>query len=132
MMVGIDVVDVERLRTLLTDRPEMHERLFTEAELTFCSGKADPVRHLAGTLAAKEAVIKAHRLGTLAGWSRRIVIERTSDGAPHARLADHPGTTPQISISHDGGVAVAVAIAARTNAGYGDHDELGPWLDRAS
>ena len=130
-MVGVDVVDVERLRTLLSDRPEMYDRLFTEAELAFCSSKADPVRHLAGTLAAKEAVIKAHRLGTLVGWSRRIVIERSSEGVPRVKLpADPSRIPPQISISHDGGVAVAVAFGEPRRIDDRD-EELGPWLDKA-
>ena len=130
-MVGVDVVDIARLRTLLTDRPEMYGRLFTETELAFCSSKHDPIRHLAGTLAAKEAVIKAHRLGSLAGWCRRIVIERTSEGVPHVLLPGEGSLmAPEVSISHDGGVAVAVAFVGQPNVRDRD-DELGPWLDKA-
>ncbi len=105
-MIGIDVVDVERLRTALDRTPGLERRLFTEAEIRYCHGKPDPARHLAGTLAAKEAVIKSLRLGPLTAWSRRIEIVR-EDGAPQARLEDR---TVQVSITHDGGVAAAVAV----------------------
>ncbi|HEX2235707.1 MAG TPA: 4'-phosphopantetheinyl transferase superfamily protein, partial [Actinomycetota bacterium] len=63
-MIGVDVVDIERLRAVLERRPRMEERLFTPAERAYCSGRVNPVEHLAGTLAAKEAVIKALRLGS--------------------------------------------------------------------
>jgi phosphopantetheinyl transferase (holo-ACP synthase) len=66
------------------------------------------VEHLAGTLAAKEAVIKSLRLGPLVAWSRRIEIHR-EQGVPYAVV---DGQTVPISISHDGGVAAAIAVVA--------------------
>jgi len=107
-MLGVDVVDVERLRTTLARSPGLESRLFSESERTYCADHTDPARHLAGTLAAKEAVIKALDLGTLVGWARRIEIERRPSGQPVATV---DGKVVPISISHDGGVAVAVALA---------------------
>ena len=106
-MVGVDVVDIERLRAALARRPELETRLFTARERTYCRGRADAVASYAGTLAAKEAVIKALRLGSLAAWGARVEISRSSDGAPHATVA---GRAVAVSISHDGPVAVAVAL----------------------
>ena len=107
-MLGIDVVDVERFRAALTRAAALETRLFTALEREHCHALPDPVIHLAGTLAAKEAVIKALRLGSLAAWSRRIEIRRAGDGSPRAFVGERE---IEVSISHDGSTAVAVALA---------------------
>ena len=109
-MIGIDVVDVARLASALDRMPSLEARLFTEAERRYCNDKTDPATRLAGTLAAKEAVIKALRLGPLNAWARRIEITRGPGGEPHARVEGRSDRLP-VSISHDGGVAVACALA---------------------
>jgi holo-[acyl-carrier protein] synthase len=111
-LLGVDVVDIERLRSRLERSPRLEHRLFTEAEREYCKDTSDPVVSLAGTLAAKEAVIKALRLGPLVAWAGRIEITRAESGAPRARVevVPPPGRL-EISISHDAGVAVAVAVA---------------------
>ncbi len=75
-MIGIDVVDVERFRAALERSPNLPRRLFTDEERAYCTRGSDPVRHMAGTLAAKEAVIKALALGNLAAWARRVEVRR--------------------------------------------------------
>jgi holo-[acyl-carrier protein] synthase len=110
-MIGIDAVDIERLRDSFLRSPGLERRLFTDRERGYCRAKADPVLHFAGTLAAKEAVIKAGCLGRLVAWGRRIEIDRRSDGAPGARIRGLAHGTIHVSISHDGPMAVAVAVA---------------------
>lgn len=112
-MIGVDVVSIERLRAALSRSPRLELRLFTLGEREYCSSRKDPVVHLAGTLAAKEAVIKALDLGPLVAWAGRIEITRSSSGSPHAHV-DGKGRC-LISISHDGGVAVAVALSRDTS-----------------
>lgn len=68
--------------------------------------------HFAGTLAVKEAVIKAARLGPFSAWARRIEVQRDPSGAPRVQVAGEDRGRFEISISHDGLVAVAVAMAA--------------------
>jgi holo-[acyl-carrier protein] synthase len=110
-VIGVDVVDVERLRKRLAATPRLAERLFTDVERAYCERAVDPAVHFAGTLAAKEAVIKALGLGSLTTWARRIEIERDSSGAPSAWVqSDGVKTAVEVSISHDAGVAVAVAL----------------------
>jgi holo-[acyl-carrier protein] synthase len=109
-VIGIDVVDVARLAAALERMPSLEARLFTEAERTYCNAKTDPTTRFAGTMAAKEAVIKALRLGPLNAWARRIEITRGPGGEPHARVEGRADRLP-VSISHDGGVAVACALA---------------------
>lgn len=109
-MIGIDVVDVNRLDHLLRRSRGLEVRLFTPGERRYCNARTDPVRHLAGTLAVKEAVIKAAGLGPLVAWSRRVEVERDRSGAPHARIHGVQHGALDVSISHDGPMAVAIAI----------------------
>ena len=111
-MLGVDVVDIERLRSTLERSPGIVERIFTESERRYCRSSPDPALTFAGTLAAKEAVIKALDLGPLVAWAARIEVTRGESGAPHARAETNSGRRDvAVSISHDGGVAVAVALA---------------------
>jgi holo-[acyl-carrier protein] synthase len=108
-VIGIDVVDIARLRGALQRAPGLAPRLFSDAERAYCEARRDPATSFAGTLAAKEAVVKALRLSSLAAWAARIEIERGPSGAPSARVEG--GRDVDVSISHDGPVAVAVALA---------------------
>lgn len=114
MIVGVDVTQVERIRSLLDRYPRAEMRFFTESERSHCRSHSDPVIHFAGTFAAKEAVIKTLRLGRAAAWARRVEVIRDEAGAPTARVRDErfPGDI-MLSISHDGSVAIAVAVAPR-------------------
>lgn len=110
-MIGIDVVDVARLRRVLEQTPGVVDRMFTPAEIEFCNRLDDPVVHLAGTLAAKEATVKALGLSGVHEWAQRITVSRDGTGAPSVSVQDREDTV-MISISHDAGVAVAVALRA--------------------
>jgi holo-[acyl-carrier protein] synthase len=110
-MIGIDAVDIEHLRGVMERSEGTERRLFTSGERTYCHSRVDPVTHFAGTLAAKEAVIKAARLGPLLAWGRRIEVRRDDSGAPRVTITGIPFRRFAISISHDGPVAVAVAVA---------------------
>ena len=115
-MIGIDAVDVERLRDLLQREPRVESRLFSDDERAYCNMRADPVLHLAGTLAAKVAVIKAVSLGPLVTWGRRIEIDRGAKGAPEVKVVGILDRDMKVSISHDGGLAVAVAVVKEEEA----------------
>ena len=110
-MLGVDVVDVARLSSSLDRFPALEERLFSEEERSYCRSFPEPAERFAGTLAAKEAVIKALGLGSLVAWARRIEVSRDEHGAPSVEVRGGPGRRVEVSISHDGPVAVAVALA---------------------
>lgn len=109
--VGVDVVDVERMRALLERRPAAAERLFSEQERSWCAARKRPWVHLAARFAAKEAVRKA--LGRACAWSS-VEVRRKDGGAPYLALG--PLLTADgcrvagssVSLTHDGGIAVAV------------------------
>jgi len=118
---GIDIVEVARLEEVLLRRGERFlERVFTEAERTYCANRPRPAIHYAGRFAAKEAVLKAIRTGWVAGigW-RDIEVTLGPGGEPSihlsggalARAREMGVETIHVSISHTEGHAVASAVA---------------------
>ena len=116
--IGVDVVEVDRVRLLLDRRPTFRERVFTPAERSYCDGKAVPARCYAARWAAREACVKA--LGGVRGWRwRDIRVERAPSGAPQMALegpararAERLGAaTVLVSFSHESSVATAFCIA---------------------
>ena len=119
--VGVDVVDVERMKFALERTPRIRQRLFTEAEISYCEKFRFAERHYAGRWAAKEAVTKALGCG-LIQWNGVEVI-RLPRRAPSVRIfgkiekfADMVGVRQEdlsISITHSELSAVAVCIVRR-------------------
>ncbi|SJM56674.1 Holo-[acyl-carrier protein] synthase [Actinomycetales bacterium JB111] len=109
--VGIDVCSVERFMAAIERSPRLLTRLFTEQERDL------PPASLAARFAAKEAIAKA--LGAPRGmrW-HDCTVRRISGGAPvveitgtvAARAAELGIDRWHLSISHDAGIAAAVAI----------------------
>lgn len=117
--IGIDIVDIERIRgTLARHRDRFRRRVLTPREDRYCGQR---IERVAGRWAAKEAVSKVLGLGVRGvGW-REIEVLPNWAGQPqvqlHARAADRAArlrlSELSVSISHERGVAVAVAIAHR-------------------
>ena len=110
--VGIDVVDVARFMATLERAPGLRTRLFTPEERDL------PPSSLAARFAAKEAIAKA--LGAPGNMSWQDATVRRTVGAQPvvevvgtvAARAELLGVTRfHLSISHDAGIASAVAIA---------------------
>jgi holo-[acyl-carrier protein] synthase len=116
--IGVDVVDVERMKFALERTPRIRQRLFTEDEIAYCEKFRFAERHYAGRWAAKEAVTKALGCG-LIQWNGVEVIRRPRR-APSVRIfgkikrfADMVGVREEdlsISITHSELSAVAVAV----------------------
>lgn len=66
--IGIDIVDVSRIKKILTSNPSFPDKIFTAREIEYCQSKADPSLSYAVRFAAKEAFMKA--LGT--GWNNEV------------------------------------------------------------
>jgi holo-[acyl-carrier protein] synthase len=110
-MIGIDVVDIERFRDVLERSPWLEKRLFTDEERSYCNGRADPVRHFASTFAAKEAVVKATAMGSVPAAIRRVKIARDRTGCPTASIDARHEHEVVVSLSHERGLAIAMAMA---------------------
>ena len=125
--IGIDIIEVGRVREVLARTPRFCERVFTQKERDYCDsrGAAVAAQHYAARFAAKEAALKA--LGT--GWSggvawQDVEVSSLESGAPtiifhgHVReLFEQSGATvAHLSISHTTEHAIAQVILERVDA----------------
>lgn len=62
MLIGIDIIDIERVKEAIERTPRFLKRVFTRQELDYCLSKKNPYPSLAARFAAKEAVRKVHPL----------------------------------------------------------------------
>jgi holo-[acyl-carrier protein] synthase len=119
--IGIDIIEIRRVREVLARTPRFRERVFTAAERAYCDsrGAAVAAQHYAARFAAKEAAFKALQTGWRGGLSwQHVEVTSTEDGAPllllsgHAReLFDALGATrAHVSLSHTAEHAVAQVI----------------------
>src|SRR4030088_1553892 len=86
--IGVDIIEVARIREVLQRTPRFRERVFTSAERSYCDGRgAVAAQHYAARFAAKEAMLKALQTGWRGGigWQDVEVASRDS-GAPHLIL----------------------------------------------
>lgn len=117
--VGIDVVDLDRIRAALERTPSLVERVFTPAERALAHGRRDPVPTLAARFAAKEAVMKALGVGLGAIDWHDVEVVREDSGRPHLRVSGRAAAlahaagvrTWHVSLSHSALVATAVVAA---------------------
>ena len=112
MVVGTDLVEVERIQVLLERWADRFlDRIFTSEEIGYCQRQVRPAQHFAGRFAAKEAVKKAlYSTGRVEPvLFKQIQVIRGRNGEPLVRLAGLP-EIPRISISHTDRYAVATAI----------------------
>jgi holo-[acyl-carrier protein] synthase len=118
--IGVDVVQVSRLVSSLERfGARMEARLFTPGELEYCRRHHDPLPHLAARFAAKEAAFKAIGTGLSngVGWKQAEVIQ---PGGVQPRLEFHGVarerfealgcTSAHLSLTHDGGLAIACVV----------------------
>jgi holo-[acyl-carrier protein] synthase len=119
--VGIDLVDLERVRLLLASKGEQAmTRFFSADEREYMATRADVTGHAAARIAAKEAVYKAMQTLPRArgiGW-REIEVSRDGEGRPAIRLHGlaasiseaSGGLRIQISLTHSALSAGAIAV----------------------
>jgi len=117
MRLGVDVIPVARIAAAIERHGDRFlRRVYSDAELEYCRGNPEK---LAGRWAAKEAVLKA--LGGRGRFPRMSLIEVLPGrrGAPGVRLTREPTPDIAVSITHDGGVAMAIAAVTE-----GDNDAV--------
>ena len=87
--IGIDVVEVDRLKSSLEEFSERFlNRVFTESEREYCQKQVRPELHLAARFAAKEAIAKAFGtgIGKEIGWLDMEILRKES-GEPEVQLS---------------------------------------------
>ncbi|NLE10456.1 MAG: NAD(P)H-hydrate dehydratase [Actinobacteria bacterium] len=138
-LIGFDLVEVGRFREALRRHPSLQKRLFTPAEIEYCSGRGVPELHLAARFAAKEAVGKLLGTGVLC-WQEIEVTGEGRGSAPRVALTgrtagvarDRGVGDVQVSLSHVGSLAGACAVAATCLEGGTDMEiVVGPGGEEA-
>lgn len=118
--IGVDTVDVTRFRRFLDEGNHvLIARLFTQAERDRCSVRKDAASCYAARFAAKEAFLKALGSGLRDGisWHDMEVVNNAA-GKPELRLSGRARQLFEeqglgaifLSLSHDGGQAVAMVV----------------------
>jgi holo-[acyl-carrier protein] synthase len=122
LTTGVDLVDIARIERVLNRFGEKFlARVYTPQEIRYTRGRP---AELAARFATKEAVAKALGVGMRVlspagiGWLEAETLNETSGkpyvvlhGRAHA-LAEAQGLTEwAVSLSHDGGLAIAFIVA---------------------
>ena len=117
--IGTDIVEVQRVEAMLARGKEYLDTIFTRAEVDYCEAKARKAQHYAARFAAKEAVLKALGTGWRDGFAFSDIEIRNDDLGqpqviPHGKVKEfldhHLITRTVISMTHAGGLAIAVAM----------------------
>lgn len=115
--IGCDLVNIKKFKkSAQRGESKFLNKIFSPSELA----GSPKMETLAGIFAAKEAVIKAlaaegeprHRRELKAGDWHKIEIVKNKNGRPKAKLSESHMKiiSNDISISHDGEYAVAIAV----------------------
>jgi holo-[acyl-carrier protein] synthase len=126
--VGLDLVDVARIRALLERHAERAiARLLTEGERAYCMTQANPAVHVAARLAAKEAAFKALSPGGQTAYLpwREFEVVRAPDGVPTLQLHGRARATADrlkvggalLSLTHTATHAAALVILLGADLG---------------
>lgn len=116
--IGVDVVEVDRIRHLLETRPGFRDRVFTSTEIVDCQSEADPGPCYAARWAAREAAAKALGGVPQLEW-HEIAVQRGSDGDPSLALEGKARARAEqlgadrilVTMSHEKSVAAAFCVA---------------------
>ena len=124
--IGIDMVEVERMRALLRRKGERAlNRLFTPSELAYAHSHPEPERQLAARVAAKEAAYKAlsgNDLARAIGWRELEVVSTKGHtpvlvlhGRAQTRASELGVVRVHLSITHTEHTAAAFVVAERAD-----------------
>jgi len=121
--IGIDIIEVARIREVLLRTPRFGDRVFTVAERAYCDSRGVvAAQHYAVRFAAKEAALKALQTGWRGGISwQDVEISAHESGAPYlifrgevlAVFEKFQATATHLSMSHTSEHAIAQVILER-------------------
>ena len=118
--LGVDLVDVARVRALMARKRTFTVRVFTPAEIAYCERQANPAESYAARWAAREACRKA--LGGVRGMRWHDVrVDRAPSGAPSlvlegatAERARALGVSEvKVALTHERSMAAAFCVAVQ-------------------
>lgn len=115
--VGIDIVEIRRIKEAMEKHANFIDRLFSKNEIEYFKVRNLRPEFVAGRFAAKEAVVKAMGTGFSGFEIKDIEIDRTASGKPIVVLRGKAKMIAQkcgnykihVSISHSLDNAIAYA-----------------------
>jgi holo-[acyl-carrier protein] synthase len=121
--IGIDIIEVARIREVLLRTPRFTERVFTRAEREYCDSRGVvAAQHYAARFAAKEAALKALQTGWRGGISwQDVEVSARDSGAPYLIFTGEVltifkkfgATATHLSLSHTSEHAIAQVVLER-------------------
>jgi holo-[acyl-carrier protein] synthase len=115
--VGVDLIEIDRIRGALDRYPRFRERCFTEAERAYCDSRPNPAQSYAARFAGKEAVGKALGFGVARAfaWHDVEIVGRPKPSVQlSGTLAAWAGRAGafaiDLSMTHSRELASAVAV----------------------
>ncbi len=115
MRVGLDAIEIARVRQALDRYVGFRERCFTEAERAYCDSRPNPPQHYAARFAGKEAVGKALGVGVYFTWKEIEIRGRPKPGVHLSgrtkEEAERIGAGRiELSMTHSRELAAAVCV----------------------
>jgi len=115
--VGLDLIEIGRIRRALERYPGFRERCFTVAEREYCDSRPNPAESYAGRFAGKEAVGKALGIGVRFTWKEIEIVGRPKPGV---RLSGRTKEWAErnragridLSMTHSRELAAAICVVA--------------------
>jgi holo-[acyl-carrier protein] synthase len=117
--VGVDLIEIERVRRSLARYHGFKDRCFTKAEQEYCDSRKNPAQSYAGRFAGKEAVGKALGFGVARAFAWKD-IEIAGRPKPSVRLFGRVAAWAErveaggidLSMTHSRELASAVAFVS--------------------
>ena len=117
MRIGVDLIEIARVQRVLERHGSFRERVFTEAERTYCDSRPNPAQHYAARFAGKEAVGKALGCGVEWRWRDVEIAGRPKPGVSLSgwtkAWSERVGAGRiDLSMTHSRELAAAIAVVA--------------------
>lgn len=117
MTVGIDTVEIERIKELINNKERFLERVFSEDEIKEFSLKNNKTEHIAASFATKEAFSKALGTGISGFKLSEVSLLHLENGKPYLKFSGNAlsiitekGLSFDVSVTHTDSLATAVVI----------------------
>ena len=119
-MIGIDLIEIGRIRRAIGRYPSFTARCFTDAERAYCDSRPNPAQHYAARFAGKEAVGKALGFGVARAfaWQEVEIVGRPKPSVQlRGRLQERASRLGVagvvLSMTHSKELASAVAVVSQ-------------------
>lgn len=116
--IGIDIIEIERIKNAIKDNSKFLEKIFTNDEIKYFESNGFKAESIAGNFAAKEAISKSMGTGIRNFNFKDIEVLRDELGKPIVKTynnleqicIDYNVLEIKVSISHCKQYAVANAV----------------------